>query len=366
MKIESLSEAQLALIPQVRDEWLKICLDTAPVDRAKVRGILERLYAIANKPAPKHIIHLDSPLQLSNAIANMRLEGMTAYHEVSPEVGDQASYELHKNVIGGAVGPFRETFNVNNQDARISRQVYAQVEQQISDQVSFQANRVHQHARDAIADHGYVAISDEFLFEFVQYDHLLPSCDFYGRLGIDVSRLNPLFDLAKNCGWSMLFWDWAFISAKPEYIKRDEQQRLHCENGPALRYPDDFSVFAIHGIRVPERVVIAPKSITIPEIESETNVVVRRLMIERYGTERFLMDAGAKEIHRDDFGILYCKEFLEDQSLVMVKVVNSTPELDGSFKDYFLRVPPTMERARQAVAWTFGKEENKYSPACQT
>ena len=50
----------------------------------------------------------------------------------------------------------------------------------------------------------------------------------------------------------------------------------------------------------------------------------------------------------------------------MVKVVNSTPEPDGSFKDYFLRVPPEIVRAKQAVAWTFGKKENEYSPALQT
>jgi hypothetical protein len=50
----------------------------------------------------------------------------------------------------------------------------------------------------------------------------------------------------------------------------------------------------------------------------------------------------------------------------MVKVANSTPEADGSFKDYFLRVPPNMERARQAVAWTFDMDENEYAPEVQT
>ena len=41
-------------------------------------------------------------------------------------------------------------------------------------------------------------------------------------------------------------------------------------------------------------------------------------------------------------------------------------EPDGSFKDYFLRVPPNMERARQAVAWTFDKAENEYAPCLET
>ena len=164
----------------------------------------------------------------------------------------------------------------------------------------------------------------------------------------------------------MLFWDWAFISAKPKCIRRDEQYRLHCENGPALIYPDGFSVIAIHGVRVPKNVVIAPATITLRQIESQSNTEVRRVMIGRYGSERYLIDSGAEEIHRDDFGILYRKEITADEPLVMVKLVNSTPEPDGSFKDYFLRVPPTMERARQAVAWTFCKAEGDYAPTLQT
>jgi hypothetical protein len=52
--------------------------------------------------------------------------------------------------------------------------------------------------------------------------------------------------------------------------------------------------------------------------------------------------------------------------MVMVKVVNSTPEADGSMKDYFLRVPPTITTARGAVAWTFSKTETEYEPAIET
>jgi hypothetical protein len=49
-------------------------------------------------------------------------------------------------------------------------------------------------------------------------------------------------------------------------------------------------------------------------------------------------------------------------SLVLVHVTNATPEPDGSQRSFFLRVPPDMQRARQAVAWTFGKSEREYAP----
>jgi hypothetical protein len=50
----------------------------------------------------------------------------------------------------------------------------------------------------------------------------------------------------------------------------------------------------------------------------------------------------------------------------MVKVKNSTPEPDGLFKDYFLRVPPTVKTAHEAVAWTFGETPETYNPVMES
>lgn len=84
-------------------------------------------------------------------------------------------------------------------------------------------------------------------------------------------------------------------------------------------------------------------------------------MIDRYGATRYLRESGAEEIHRDQFGILYSKDFGAD-SLSMVEVINSTPEPDGSFKHYFLSVPPDLRTAHEAVAWTFGMSASEYRP----
>ena len=50
----------------------------------------------------------------------------------------------------------------------------------------------------------------------------------------------------------------------------------------------------------------------------------------------------------------------------MVEVINSSPEPDGEFKHYWLRVPPNITKAREAVAWTFGMSAAKYQPAIET
>ncbi len=56
----------------------------------------------------------------------------------------------------------------------------------------------------------------------------------------------------------------------------------------------------------------------------------------------------------------------EDEPVVMVEVQNSTPEPDGTHKTYFLRVPPTMQTAHEAVAWTFGLGGQQYSPSAES
>ena len=41
-----------------------------------------------------------------------------------------------------------------------------------------------------------------------------------------------------------------------------KSHRLHCDDGPAVVWPDGWGVYAIHGVRVPRQVVEAPATLT--------------------------------------------------------------------------------------------------------
>ena len=177
----------------------------------------------------------------------------------------------------------------------------------------------------------------------------------------------PLLEAFEAGAW--LFWitaDELVVAERPSAVRTDDRRRLHHASEPAFSWLSDIREFYIHGVHVPSYIIEQPETITITEIESERNAEVRRVMIERYGRARFLTESGAAQIHADDFGILYRKEVTGDEPIVMVKVINATPDPAGTFKDYFLRVPPTMRTAREAVAWTFEKEADAYAPAVQT
>jgi hypothetical protein len=72
-----------------------------------------------------------------------------------------------------------------------------------------------------------------------------------------------------------------------------------------------------------------------------------------HGKGSYIQAVGAKLVHKDEYGELYRIEMGDDEALQMVKVMNSTPEPDGSVKPYWLRVNPNVRTAHGAVASTF-------------
>jgi hypothetical protein len=90
------------------------------------------------------------------------------------------------------------------------------------------------------------------------------------------------------------------------------------------------------------------------------------VMLEYYGYERYLKEAGAHKVAQDECGILWRLSFADDEPLTMVEVLNSTPEPDGTSRVYWLRVPPQTRTPREGVAWTFGLTEAEYHPSIQT
>ncbi|HUD75311.1 MAG TPA: hypothetical protein VMQ76_09590, partial [Terracidiphilus sp.] len=168
------------------------------------------------------------------------------------------------------------------------------------------------------------------------------------QLGAKIQWAEPIFDAFVAGAWFLFFTeDTLYWVSKPvvnvEIVGGN--RRLHCETGPAVE-SDAEGLYFWHGVIVPAFVVTRPDWITMSHIDSEENAEVRRVMMERYGMARYLFDSHAVELHKDDYGTLYRKEIPGDEPLVMVKVVNSTIEPDGSFKEYTLRVPPNITTAR--------------------
>lgn len=119
-------------------------------------------------------------------------------------------------------------------------------------------------------------------------------------------------------------------------------------------------------------------------ISSERNIEVRNALIRRIGTREYIFMVGATKQHSDDWGTLY-RSAIPGSSIgyAAVQVQNATKEPDGTYKDYWLRVPGVGTRqppmfcavcgrnisaeppntAKGAIAWTFRLCETHYNPA---
>ena len=205
---------------------------------------------------------------------------------------------------------------------------------------------------------GYFLIGCGFLMQRLSYR---------GQYSESVQKeLAIWLDLFKLAPWFSCFENVCLVGMFPTEVFLDEQLRLDNQNGAAVTFADGWKMWAIDGSRVPRRLVEDPDSITIDDIRDADNVNVRRIMIDLYGPSRFLRDSGSQMIHKDEYGELYQQDIPGDEPLTMVCVTNATVESDGTFRRYFLRVPPDMRTAQEAVAWTFGMEQREYHPEIET
>jgi hypothetical protein len=165
------------------------------------------------------------------------------------------------------------------------------------------------------------------------------------------------------------FW---IVSARPAALHRDDRQRLHREGGPAVAWRDGWSLSYLRGIHVAPRLAVG--EFTIGDIHATRNVELRRLLVEIYergAPGRYIRDAGAQVIDSDVDALGHMRRLLRvdqpgDEPYVAVEVTNSTMEPEGFHRCYTLRVPPTMDTCRDAVAWTFGLAPDDYAPEFET
>jgi hypothetical protein len=133
------------------------------------------------------------------------------------------------------------------------------------------------------------------------------------------------------------------------------------------RMPDHLRGIGLRwqGVPVSERVAFHPETLSASEILAERNAEVRRVMVERFGLDRFLEDANAQtlDVDRDAGGErkLLRVELDEDEPLVCVSVF-----CPSTGRHYFLRVPPTTKTCLEAVAWTANLAPKAYRPLLET
>lgn len=187
----------------------------------------------------------------------------------------------------------------------------------------------------------------------------------------DEERLRLWSEVAQSCLWWWPGRTVCVLCERPEQVAFEpggrEEYRLHCEDGPAVRFRDGWGCYAVHGVPVQERCVLYPETITGQDLLNERNVRIRDYLLARFGgMERFFLEA-TDPVQEDPCGALYRWQWPRSlEAVAMVRVINATPEPDGSRQRFWLHVPPWIRTAREGVAWTFGMQSGEYHPEVET
>lgn len=307
-KIDSISKDKTDKFPEYVKKWVDIGLSTDPCDVISAVESIKKSYEVVNLDPPEYFI---GPV-------NSPYEGTLAQKIIEEFVENEIEFSDAQHLNDLVMGEVNKRKN-NVEKLSIIDQMYGCAEYWLG------------------------------FYDFWQNEY--PEIE-----GLDI--INPIKELSNHIGWWTPLKNIAILQHRPLEIHRNSRNQLHNPNGPALRYRGDCKVsnlYRVNGVTVPKSVI--DRNFSAKDIESEQNVEVRRVMIDFYGQEKFLQETNAEEVHTDEFGTLYKKELIDDEPIMMVKVVNSTPEPDGTFKDYFIRVDPNayggIKTARAAVASTW-------------
>ena len=181
--------------------------------------------------------------------------------------------------------------------------------------------------------------------------------------------------LCERSGPRYVHKTFCIISDRPEILTVDDRNRPHNDTGPFCRWRDGSALYAVHGVRVPAWVIEHPDAITTEKIIAEPNSEIQRVMIERMGWDRYIAAVSAEVIDHDEArGTL----IRTTNGELVVRVINRSPEPDGSFRNYILPVADNCEplpdpsnpngqlgapqelTALNAVASTFGMTGKEY------
>jgi len=362
----ALTPAQKAQLQLYSDRWMAVRRSTAPVDRTAAEQGVVLAYRSAGLAPPTKIEWCSGPIQLARTwleTVDKNRAGPNVRHRVITQALEQAGRNVGGyrrsdwrlgidptrlatrdplgTEVNDAVLNAAELFrpSVWSQFWRRTTRRWAR-EPQAERPPSFTQAGMSQH------DSGWLAL----------YQYLHDVCGFEQEM----AKLGGLWQVAANMGWIVPHERICWISERHNILKGDAQGRLHSADGPALQYPDGWTIHAWKGVQVPGWIIQNRERITAAEIAKQRDRVIRRCMIDILSPEKYIATGDPIAMSRDETGILWKKRWQLDM-WAAVEVINGTPEPDGTLKHYFLQVPADVTSAREAVAWTYGMTPAQYA-----
>ena len=268
-KLYELTPEHEAQLKPWADKWTKIILNTDAMtedDKVKFKEAMDGLYAAANLPVPKTIIHVQSPFVaiMAGVLATCLIE------------------EQQKNKINVAMRSATEA---------ATRAATGDATRAATDLNTFYTgflnNEDLKHIFESFEGKNFKNVLQKFssVWDFLHLgNEWSQSTSFYSFFD-DIVGLNlPIYEKwrhYKNAeiygGARFMHRDFVIVSDRPEYIKMNAQNRPHCTTGLFKKWRDGSALYALNGTFVPAKYIEKP--INAKELLAEPNNDVRMAVL---------------------------------------------------------------------------------------
>jgi hypothetical protein len=258
------------------EKWYKIGTSTAPSNRQQAENGIHLLYKQIGLKPPKEIMWFNSPKTMHTNIAD---------HTQSYRI-----IKLQNNLI---LATLRE-MNIDNTFLQ------AMIHRMFASYRNKTHKSIYDNVTGSLPKRGRFQVLGEGTWLYI-----IPLLDFMCQtleLKREAQAIVGLIKILKHSGGYVPLDDVCYISERPTALHLDDKGYPHCDDGLAIGYPDGWGVYAWHGVRISEYVIMRPHEITPQGIVSEDNHEVATSMLERYGEDRFMKEGGFRIIERDRFG----------------------------------------------------------------
>ena len=257
-RIEILTPAQEARIPEFRDAWRSVV--TTPINRERATAIVGQLYKRMGHEPPR-VMFLDSPLAMYLAYGMLQPTLGALFDRTGPNLRDQLRDQLWDQLrdqlwgqLGGQLGD------------QLRGQLWGQLRGQL-----YQTERPEW------------AVAWSAWFDFSRYI----------GVNLDPQKYDLFTSFARECGWVLPYQGICFMSDRPRTVRWNAEGRLHNPDGPAVEFADGYGLWAYDGVRLPEQYQKPVSEWESGWLLEEQNAELRRVLIQGLGYERLMRELEA-------------------------------------------------------------------------
>lgn len=298
-----------------------------PINKKLVEFHINALYRNISSTAPK-IKYVSNPKQANKYAAICQLKQSDA-----------------------SIGRFTNRFTFN--------QLATQLSYLISPNAKYESfHRSLGRAVDLRPNYAYASNSQYFfwleLIEKLIMNHQLMS------LPIE-EKIYNLYYIFKHISYCLFYNDTVIVSENPETITFNENT-VHSIKDAAIIYDSSFKLYVYKGNVLNREMfaIIKPNSISKFYFNRISDRRLLDLCLDVKGREWLFSMFNRECIDYDqNYGRLW-QVALKYYNIAYLEVVNGSPEPDGTYKTYWLRVPGETTRSINAVAWTYGMTSIQY------